>query len=509
MIPKKTIQLTRTRAVGTLVCVVLLVISYPSSLIAQQTAANGSLPNHLVQPDTLAIVKLELSAINLPELLKLANQEQKQAQSDMIGMTVSAAFSTLRNAGVDQIYAMVQASLIPQGGICLIIPCEDTESVALFFNGLTPMVPKPFLYKTVQEPGLVIVCPQAFETKLSSAPDEKVYREDLVRSIDSIKNLPHYAVISLSEELHQTLARMLPDNLGADGPVKLSPQALAKHIRSISVGWDLPPKPEIVIKTFSDNQGDAEWTEKEFMRLASMVPGIANSLSIKVEGNQAIAQIDQTKMTTLLRQAFAAQRQASTSMQSANNLKQIGLAMHNYVAANKHFVPTSIKDQNGKPLLSWRVALLPFLGASDLYNKFQLDEAWDSEHNKALIAEIPAVFQTPGVQGNTNGTTRYRLPVMDGTIWSVDEPLTFRQIVDGTSNTIMTIQAPVDAEVVWTKPEPWTLEAEQLKQAIFGSEPTTYAGYADGSVRTIEATHSIKWLKYSLQFADGHVLPDK
>lgn len=508
MIPKKTIQLTRTRAVGTLVCVLLLVISYPSSLTAQQTAASGSLPKHLVQPDTLAIVKLDLSAINLPELLKIANQEQKQAQSDMIGMTVSAAFSTLRNAGVDQIYAMVPASLIPQGGICLIIPCKDTESVALFFNGLTPMVPKPFLYKTLQKPGLVIVCPQAFEAKLASASDEKVDREDLVRSIDSIKNLPHYAVISLSDELHQTLARMLPNNLGADAPIKLSPQGLAQHIRSISVGWDLPPNPQLVVKTFSNNQSDAEWARKEIARLAGMIPAISDTLSISVERNQTIAEIDQAKMTTILQQAFAAQRQAAASMQSANNLKQIGLAMHNYVDANKHFVPTSINDQNGKPLLSWRVALLPFLGASDLYNKFKLDEAWDSEHNKALIAEMPAVFQTPGVQGNTNGLTRYRLPVMDGTIWSVDEPLTFRQIVDGTSNTIMTIQAPVDAEVVWTKPEPWTLDANQLKQSIFGSEPTTYAGYADGSVRTIEATHSIEWLKYRLQYADGNLDPE-
>ena len=44
-----------------------------------------------------------------------------------------------------------------------------------------------------------------------------------------------------------------------------------------------------------------------------------------------------------------------------NNLKQIGLAMHNYLSAKGTFPARAIRDKDGKPLLSWRVAILPYL----------------------------------------------------------------------------------------------------------------------------------------------------
>jgi Protein of unknown function (DUF1559) len=45
---------------------------------------------------------------------------------------------------------------------------------------------------------------------------------------------------------------------------------------------------------------------------------------------------------------------------SKNNLKQIVLAFHNYNESNNQF-PGDILDKDGKPLLSWHVAILPFL----------------------------------------------------------------------------------------------------------------------------------------------------
>ena len=43
-----------------------------------------------------------------------------------------------------------------------------------------------------------------------------------------------------------------------------------------------------------------------------------------------------------------------------NNLKQIMLAMHNYHDVYKHF-PGNLTDNQGRKLLSWRVAILPFV----------------------------------------------------------------------------------------------------------------------------------------------------
>ena len=97
------------------------------------------------------------------------------------------------------------------------------------------------------------------------------------------------------------------------------------------------------------------------------------------------------------------------------NLKRIGLAMVNYQSAEGHFPPAAITSKDGKPLLSWRVAILPYLEnfdgdtMGDLHKAFHLDEPWDSPHNMALLARMPAVFAAPEDPPRaTPSTTHYR-----------------------------------------------------------------------------------------------------
>ena len=79
-----------------------------------------------------------------------------------------------------------------------------------------------------------------------------------------------------------------------------------------------------------------------------------------------------------------------------NNLKQIGLAMHNYHDVHRTLPPAYHADASDRPLLSWRVLILPYLEQDALYREFHLNEPWDSDHNKKLIERIPAVYQSPG-----------------------------------------------------------------------------------------------------------------
>ena len=83
-------------------------------------------------------------------------------------------------------------------------------------------------------------------------------------------------------------------------------------------------------------------------------------------------------LTTLILPAVQSSREAARRTQCVNNLKQIGLAMHNYHATYDTFPPAGTVDAEGKPLLSWRVLLLPFLEQDALYRQFHLDEAWAS-----------------------------------------------------------------------------------------------------------------------------------
>src|SRR5262245_25506596 len=85
----------------------------------------------------------------------------------------------------------------------------------------------------------------------------------------------------------------------------------------------------------------------------------------------------------------------SRRFESSKNSRKIAVAILSYHNAHLQFPPPAGHDKDGLQLLSWRVHVLPFLGEQDLYNEFHLNEPWDSEHNKSLIARMPAVFKNP------------------------------------------------------------------------------------------------------------------
>ena len=139
---------------------------------------------------------------------------------------------------------------------------------------------------------------------------------------------------------------------------------------------------------------------------------------------------------------------------SALNLKQIGLAMHNYHDTHRSFPAVANFDRSNRALLSWRVHILPYLEQGPLYDQFHLDEPWDSPHNKKIIGWMPEVYNSPGLKAGEAGKTTYVVPVGAGTVFSgTKKGTSFAEIRDGTSNTIMVLDAAEKHAVVWTKPD--------------------------------------------------------
>jgi hypothetical protein len=91
-------------------------------------------------------------------------------------------------------------------------------------------------------------------------------------------------------------------------------------------------------------------------------------------------------------------------IEASNNLKMIGLAMHNYSDGHKTLPPPAIYGKDGTPLLSWRVLLLPYIEQQHLYAKFRLDEPWDSSHNKDFLRYMPPIYQHPRDQARMPNT---------------------------------------------------------------------------------------------------------
>src|SRR5262245_7699100 len=93
---------------------------------------------------------------------------------------------------------------------------------------------------------------------------------------------------------------------------------------------------------------------------------------------------------------------------TVHNLKFIGWAMHNFTARNGGRLPSSAISKGGEPLLSWRVAILPWLEQSALHGEFHLDEAWDSPHNLPLLDAMPRVYAPVGPAAASPGATYYQ-----------------------------------------------------------------------------------------------------
>jgi Protein of unknown function (DUF1559) len=203
---------------------------------------------------------------------------------------------------------------------------------------------------------------------------------------------------------------------------------------------------------------------------------------LEVEGIQNSATIG--TLVGLLLPAVQSARQAARRVQSSNNLKQLSLAMLNFESAHKKFPSTVVVEKaSGKPLLSWRVAILPYIEQAELYDQFHLEEAWDSPHNIKLIDKMPAVFKHPNRQLKP-GHTIYVVPVNDQTALRSDEPTKMSSITDGTSNTILLVEAANEAAVPWTAPQDLDVDFDNpVNKLVAPNTPGFQAAFCDGSVR--------------------------
>ncbi len=211
----------------------------------------------------------------------------------------------------------------------------------------------------------------------------------------------------------------------------------------------------------------------------------------------------------LLLPAVQKVREAAARTTSANNLKQIGLAILNYESANGH-LPTDIIDKDGKPILSWRVQILPYIEQDNVYKRMKLDEPWDSANNKEMAKLKIKTFLSPSSQNiedpNGYGLTNYLGVKGPGAAFEAGKKLKIVDFTDGTSNTVMVVES---ADMVpWAKPDDYAFdEKKPLAKLTGASRPDfTQMLFGDGSVRGIDLKSAgEKKLKAMFTRAGGEV----
>ncbi len=202
-------------------------------------------------------------------------------------------------------------------------------------------------------------------------------------------------------------------------------------------------------------------------------------------------------------------RHASRQAMSQNNMRQLAIAMHNYESAYLKLPRSCTSDSEGKPLLSWRVQILPFLDEQELYNQFHHDEPWDSPHNQELIAQIPDVFKHPSLNLE-EGKTVYLGVNGKNAFFQGDQARSFRDLTDGTSNTLMLVEANQDHAVYWTQPADFNVDdIEDLVAALKGNwrENLIQCTMADASVHALSIEQlSNEKLKAMTTISGGEVI---
>ena len=194
--------------------------------------------------------------------------------------------------------------------------------------------------------------------------------------------------------------------------------------------------------------------------------------------------------------------QENPSMQSRNNLKQLVLAMHNYHQVNGRFPPAAVLGPDGKTLHSWRVALLPYLDKLALHEQYKQNEPWDSPHNKALLAQMPDVFRYPSEDSSTTDSSYYVL-VGPGTAFEGKKGTKIQDFTDGTSNTILIVEAK--RKIPWTKPADIPFDPKKPVPKLGGFDGVHFlVGGADGATHRLDQLLDQQTLKDLIQRNDGH-----
>ena len=240
----------------------------------------------------------------------------------------------------------------------------------------------------------------------------------------------------------------------------------------------------------------ADYMEK---RLAPKASG--KKLEVNLDEEAAVVPILIGFMLPAVQQTRAAARRT----QSMNNVRQMTLAFHNYESAHGKFPTQANYDKKGKPLLSWRVHMLPYIEQQELYEQFRLDEPWNSPHNKRLIQKMPPVYRSPSAVV-PSGKTVYLGVAGDNYAFSNQER-GFGDVTDGTSNTILMVEANPSHAVEWTKPQDWSPNDRNPMDGLGGVQPGGFiVTMIDGSSHFISGNTDVETWKKMLTINGGEII---
>lgn len=480
----------------------------------------------LIDAETFALVRFDATKVDADGFMKSLTTLFPGRKDDLkyLGGILKAAHAAFTAAGGSELVLVFSTADVPHMSFVHVPLKGDANEVAL------TLLLKGWLggWAKVEKRGdaLVAGSSRALARLAKAKPSP---RTELAPAVAAAGDGAVQALLLPSEDARRVVAELvtLPEALGGSGKV------LTRGVRWAALSLDAGAKPALratihsadaaaakglVALTqagyaalakatfFGEDKPLAELMPKEFdAAIAALQPIVAgDTVTLEVSDPAALR-----ALANLYNAADERIDGWSGSDTNTQNLKRLLIALHNYHSVHNAFPPHAVYSKAGKPLLSWRVALLPFLDEDKLYQEFHRDEPWDSEHNKKLIEKMPKVFRCPKSKDRRPGQTTYLAPVGKQLIFTGEaKGSSINDIKDGTSNTIAVVDAGDDAGVVWTKPADLIVDMADPLKGLLGHYPGFFlVGWADGSVSRVVKNIAPKVLWAAFTRDGGEVLP--
>ncbi len=207
----------------------------------------------------------------------------------------------------------------------------------------------------------------------------------------------------------------------------------------------------------------------------------------------------------------------------SDHISRIVLALENYHNRHQCFPPAVTYDAAGKPMHSWRVLILPWLGEKSLYDSYSMDEPWNGPNNTKLLEQIPPIFKCTGSKSRVNSETNYRVEIGENTLFPPQGSRSAKDVPDGLSQTIAVVE--LARGIPWTEPSDPTLKEflSQVVDLVNGKNAPHYhhdllehyysglqVGMADSEVQQSPYGSDTEWLWLKLlQINDGKLTPQE
>jgi len=502
-----------------------LVIALTLALVLPAAAADNDAETHaktiapFLDEQTFAVVRLDLTKAKAGDLLAAFGPftGMEAAGAKDLETALDRWLGDFAKAGGREVYLVFSLADVPDFPFVVVPLAEgaDADKIAdLLKIGFGPLGGRPG-----EKRGSAVFAgsPAAGDRLRSLKP---AARPELATAFAAAGDGIVQAAVIPPPHLARVFDEMMPvlPKEAGGGPSK----PLTHGLKWAALGLDAPPKMTLRLtiqspdaasaKAFNDALGKLLKALGELKEVREALPQfekLAPMVQSAVEGDRLALSLEREKGLAVVEPLVRRAVQVAGRRGAASNLRQLVLAVHNYADGHKgYFPPVASSDKAGKPLLSWRVHLLPSLGQEQLYKEFHLDEPWDSEHNKKLIAKMPDVFRGPNPRLNEQGKTVYLAPVgkdvaFTGNATGRRMPAEF---LDGTSNTILFVEADDAHAVEWTRPEDLKVDLDKPHAGLGQRWGRFVVATADGYVHFLKPTISKQTLRYAFEVNDGQPL---